>query len=82
MTYSEFTKETPVLYGYMMANGRQLIGTFKPIWNKYSNSLCYFYVGKNGRKSKYGMTLTKTFNLVSANRLSTDPEKGDIKNYL
>ena len=82
MTYSEFAKTTPVLYGYMMANGKQLIGTFKPLWNKYSNSCNYFYMGKNGRKTKYGMTLTKTFNLISANRLSTDPANGDLSNYL
>lgn len=82
MTYSEFAKETPVLYGYMMANGKQLIGVFKPIWNKYSNTLCYFYMGKNGRKTKYGMTLIRTFSLVEMNRLSADPANGDPANYL
>lgn len=81
MTYSEFAKETPVLYGYMMANGKQLIGVFKPSWNKYTNSCNYFYMGKNGRKTKYGMTLLKTFSLVGT-RLSTDPANGDPANYL
>lgn len=82
MTYLEFVSNTPVLYGQITVNDKSKIGTFKPLWNKYSNSLCYAYHTPKGRKGSGGFTLKKAYDLFNTNNLSIDPQMGLPENYV
>lgn len=82
MTYSEFAKQTPILYGQINVCEKSKIGQFRPEWNRYTNSLHYQYYSFSGNKGEGGFTLIKAFKLFEGNRLSIDPENGNPKNYL
>ncbi|NDV68637.1 hypothetical protein [Dysgonomonas sp. 25] len=83
MTYFEFIKEKPTLYGSTTdQNYKQRIGTYQPCFNKYTNTMCYFFMAKNGRKTQYGFTLKRAFHLFRFGKLSTNPEKGNPDNYI
>lgn len=82
MTYADFAKQTPTLYGQIVVNGSPKIGAFKPIWNRYTNSPCYRYYTPGNRPGKGGFTIKKAYRLFEANRLSVDPEYGKPEFYL
>lgn len=69
MNYLEFAKNKPTLKRELVGESGDVTEIFKPFWNKYSNSLCYFRLSKNGRKTNFGYTLMKTFRLFSENKL-------------
>lgn len=79
MTFPEFSKTKPVLYGSINHNGKQKIGSFVPKWVGLSNSLNYIL---NGRKGNPGFTLKRAWELFEAKRLTTNPEDGKPENYL
>lgn len=81
MTYLEFVKSPPVLFGQITCNGKGKIGEFKPLWNHWSNSLCYQYFTPKGRKGIGGFTLQRAYNLFTRNQLTTDPGHGKPENY-
>lgn len=83
MTYLDFIQQKPILYGSTTdQNYKQRIGTYKPCFNKYTNTICYFFMNSNGRKTQYGFTLKRAFDLFTSGKLSTDSEKGNSKNYI
>lgn len=82
MTQLEFIKSTPVLYGWIMDNGVQRIGSFRPLFNKYTNSVAYAYYTPKGNKGKGGFTIGRGFTLLEKGQLSTNPDKGDPNNYI
>jgi hypothetical protein len=84
MTYFEFIQQTPVLYGSTVSKkGRQYIGSYEVAYNKYSNTFVYFFINKNGRINRnIGFTIKRAYLLYDAGRLSLDPEKGKIENYI
>lgn len=72
----------PVLYGQITINGVSKIGSFKPEWNQYTNTLQYRFYTEKGRKSTGGFTLKKAHSLYIANQLSVDPGMGKKSNYI
>lgn len=82
MTYTEFCKEKPILYGTIRVDGKNKIGSFKPLYNPHSNSIAYHYYTFNGNAGHGGFTLRKAYDLFSKNRLSINPEHGNPANYV
>lgn len=80
MSYLEFIKQKPLpmLYGSIrMDNGKVKYGFFKAHWNKWSNTMCYFYYTMNGNKGSGGFTLASAYNSVSDGRLKI-VKAGDV----
>lgn len=84
MTYLDFIQNKPVLYGSTIGNnGKQYIGSYSATFNKYTNNIAYAYVSAKGRMNKNMMfTIKRAFDLFQSGRLSTDPEKGNLDNYV
>lgn len=82
LSYIQFIKLTPILYGQIHVNGHIKIGSFRSTWNKYTNSFQYLYFTPNGNKGSGGFTLTKAYQLYKANKLHIDPDKGHPENYI
>ncbi len=82
MTYTEFCKEKPILYGTITVNGKQKIGSFKPLHNPHSNSIAYHYYTFTGNMGAGGFTLKRAYDLFSKKRLSLNPANGDPSNYV
>ena len=82
MTYPEFAKSRPVLFGQIVCNGKVKIGEFRPSWNRWSNSATYQYFTPKGKKGAGGFTLQRAFKLFSTGQLTTNPEHGKPENYL
>ena len=82
MDYLLFSQEKPSLFGQISVNGKSKIGSFLPLWNKYTNSLVYRYHTSNGRKGQGGFTLMKAYHLFKEGRLSTNPADGKAENYI
>ncbi|MDR2003357.1 MAG: hypothetical protein LBQ74_10035 [Prevotella sp.] len=82
MTLLDILTNKPTLYGWIMVKGSQKIGTFKPKYNKYTNTIQYTYYTENGNKGLGGFSLTQGYHLLNRGQLSLDPEKGKRENYL
>jgi len=84
MTQIDFINDTPILYGSTIGrNGKQYIGSYKPVFNKYTNKIGYAFCSKKGRiNNNMSFTVGYAYKLYQSGRLSTDPERGDEKNYL
>lgn len=82
MTLLDILQNKPTLYGSIMVKGSQKIGSFIPIYNKYTNTVQYAYYTEKGNRGQGGFSLTLGFNLLSIGQLSLDPEKGKRENYI
>ena len=83
ISYPEFARQKPVLYGQIMsANGVSKIGSFRPVWNKWSNSMVYNYYSPQGNKGKGGFTLMRAWKMLQSGGLSVDPKYGNPETYL
>ena len=69
MTYLDFLKEKPILYGSITVNSKEKLGFFKPKFNRYSNNIEYQYYTLNGNIGKGGFTMLRAFNLLNINAL-------------
>ena len=79
MNYLEFLKSPPaILEGTITCNGKQKDGYFKPLWNHWSNSLCYQYFTPKGRKGTGGFTLQRAYNLFTNNQLTVPEQQTSI----
>lgn len=70
MKYLEFAHNKPSLKRIVVGDKGDELEIFEPFWNKYSNSLCYFKLSKNRRKTNFGYTLKRAFLLL---------QKGDLE---
>ena len=71
MQYLEFAQTKPTLKRDVInpINGKDETEIFKPFWNRYSNTLCYFRLSKIGRKTTFGYTLKRAFDLLQNDKL-------------
>lgn len=81
MTLLDLLQNKPTLYGFIMVKGSQKIGSFRPKYNKYTNTIQYAFYTEKGNRSQGGFSLAKGFNLLNRGQLSLDPEKGKVENY-
>jgi hypothetical protein len=81
-SFPEFARKLPILYGQIMFNGNCKIGSFRPSWNKYTNSKTYNYFTPEGNRGKGGFTLMRAWNLLKSGGLSLDPKYGHPDTYL
>lgn len=82
MTLLDILQNKPTLYGSIMVKGRQKIGSFRPKYNKYTNTIMYAYYTERGNRGQGGFTLNTGYHLLNRGQLSLDPEKGKRENYL
>lgn len=82
MTLLEILTTKPILYGWALCNGAQKIGTFKPKYNKYTNTIQYRYYTERGNIGQCGFSLKRGYELLTKGQLSLDPEKGKKENYI
>ena len=89
MTYTEFRKETPILYGIVyFEKTSPKIGAYVYKQNPYTGMYVYRYysiVSKNGknhlRKGNYAIYRKRAFELFTNGQLSLDPENGNKENW-
>ena len=53
MTLLDILQIKPTLYGSIMVKGSQKIGSFKPTYNKYTNTVQYTYYTEKGKRENY-----------------------------
>ena len=82
MTLLDILQIKPTLYGSIMVKGSQKIGSFRPIYNKYTNTIQYVYYTEKGNRGKGGFSLNVGYHLLNKGQLSLDPEKGKRENYV
>lgn len=82
MTYLEFAKTKPTLYGAITVNNTSKIGMFKPEWSRHSGQIDYAYYTFKGNKGKGGFTMMKAYKLFINKQLSINPQDGNPENYL
>ena len=81
MNYIEFAKKPVRLYGAITVSGKSKIGQFRPVWNRWTNSLEYGYFTPNGRKGSGGFTLKRAYDLFLSGIITENPEHGKPENY-
>lgn len=81
LSYRDFVHDPPVLYGWIVVNGKSKVGSFRTRWDKYAG-FCYCYYTERGNRGSGGFTLGRAYDLYRSGFLSTDPEKGKSSAYI
>ena len=82
MTLLDILQNKPTLYGFIMVKGSQKIGSFRPKYNKYTNTIQYAYYTEKGNKGQGGFSLNTGYHLLNRGQLSLDPKNGKRENYV
>lgn len=82
MTLLDILQNKPTLYGSIMVKGSQKIGSFRPRYNKYTNTIQYAYYTEKGNRGQGGFSLNTGYHLLNRGQLSLDTEKGKKENYV
>lgn len=64
-----------ILYGDITVNGKTKTGSFRLMYNRYSDRTEYLYHTPKGYKGTGGFTVARAMYLLENNRLSTEPPK-------
>lgn len=81
LSFRDFARNPPVLYGQITVNGKCRIGSFRTRWDKHAG-FCYGYYTEGGRRGSGGFTLGRAYRLYCTGLLSVDPEKGKSSSYI